>query len=157
MAKQPFLPMFAETWITVRDGDSTARALFREHYSYKPYRDGRDPALFVGPSEKLVLLTPCARALFVWRRFISGDGQQGVNCAIFRNIGAGLSSALICAADTLAWQRWPGERHYTYVNTSKVASTNPGWCFMAAGWQRCGITKWNKLRILEKTCVNPSH
>lgn len=147
---QPFL-LAASTWIEVRDGDPTARALFHRHYSHKPYRDGRNPKLFVGPGEKAVLLTPCARALFVWRRFISGDGQRGVNCAVFRNEGAGLSSHLIGAACTFARDRWPGEdRHYTYVNARRVQSSNPGFCFIKAGWRKCGTTKHRRLVILER-------
>jgi hypothetical protein len=149
--EQPFLPLLPDAvWFVVRDGDPTARTLFRRHYSYRAYADGRDPQLFVGPGEKLVLLTPCARALFVWRRFQCGGGQQGVNCAIFRNEGVALSSVLIREADAVADARWPGERHYTFVNPRKVRSTNPGFCFLAAGWRRCGITKWNRLLILER-------
>jgi hypothetical protein len=148
-AVQPFL--FGEGWIPVRDGNDSARAIFHRHYSHKPYKDGRKPLLFTGPGGKLVLLWPDARALFVWRRFISGDGQQGINCAVFRNEGASRSSDLIRAADAFADERWPGERHYTYVNPRKIRSTNPGFCFMMAGWRRCGITKHNKLIILERS------
>lgn len=149
MSEQPFLPMTDEAWLDVKDGDPTGRSLFHRHYSYKPYRDGRDPKLFVGPGEKLVLLTPDARALFVWRKFISGDGQQGINCAVFRNENAGLASDLIREADRIAWERWPGERHYTYVNPKRVRSSNPGYCFLMAGWRKCGVTKWKKLLIFE--------
>lgn len=99
---QPFLQFPGVVWMPVKDGDPRARELFRRHYSYRPYADGRDPSLFVGPGEKMVLLTPCLRALFVWRKFISGDGQDGVNCAVFRNEGAGLASELILAAESLA-------------------------------------------------------
>src|SRR5215472_11328555 len=128
---QPFL--FAESsWIEVKDANDTARSIFRRHYSYRPYRDGRDPAHFVGPGEKMVLLTPDARALFVWRKFISGDGQTGVNCAVFRNEGAGISSELIRDAMVLAWERWPGARLYTYVNPKRIQSSNPGYCFIKA-------------------------
>lgn len=148
---QPFLNLTDDAWIVVKDGDATGRALFHRHCSFRPYKDGRKPLLFVGPGEKMVLLTPCARALFVWRKFISGDGQEGVNCSIFRNEGAGLASDLIREADRMADERWPGERHYTYVNGSKVRGTNPGFCFIKAGWRKCGITKWNKLLILERT------
>lgn len=147
---QPMLALSSDTWIAVRDGDDTGRAIFDRHYSRYRYADGRKPKLFVGPGEKMVLLTPCARALFVWRKFISGDGQTGVNCAIFRNEGAGLSSDLIRAADRLADERWPGERHYTYVNARKIKGTNPGYCFQMAGWRPCGVTKHNKLVILER-------
>lgn len=151
MSAQPFLPdLIAATWIEVRDGDDTGRDLFDRHYSRYRYADGRKPKLFVGPGTKLVLLTPCARALFVWRRFQSRAAEAGVNCAIFRNEGAGLSSDLIRAADAIADLRWPGERHYTYVKASAIRSTNPGFCFQAAGWKRCGTTTVNRLTILER-------
>lgn len=145
---QPFL-LWDGRWVEVKDGNATARAIYRRHYSRYVYKDGRDPALFVGPGEKMVLLTPCAKAMFVWRKFICADGQQGVNCAVFRNEGAGLSSDLIREAVRLAWERWPGERLYTYVNSRKVRSQNPGCCFLKAGWRKCGQTKWNKLLVLE--------
>lgn len=147
-AVAPFLDL--QTWITIVDGNDEARAMFDRHYSRYRYKDGRQPRLFVGPGQKLVLTTPCRRALFVWRKFISADGQEGVNCAIFRNEGAGLSSDLIREADAIADARWPNERHYTYVNGKAVASRNPGYCFIKAGWRRCGVTKVNKLLILER-------
>ena len=149
MSRQPHL--FGDGWLVIADGDDTGRDLFQAHYSYRPYADGRRPKLFVGPGEKLALLWPDATALFVWRKFISGDGQQGVNCAVFRNEGEARSSDLIRAADAIADARWPGERHYTYVNPRKVRSTNPGFCFIAAGWRRCGVTKHNRLLILERS------
>lgn len=148
MNVQPFL--IGTGWIEVKDGNDTCRAIFDRHYSRYFYRDGRRPKLFVGPGEKMVLLYACARALFVWRRFRSQDDQTGVNCAIFRNEGAARSSDLIRAADDLAWERWPGERHYTYVNPRAVRSRNPGCCFLMAGWRRCGFTKARKLLILER-------
>jgi hypothetical protein len=153
---QPYL--FSDRiWIEIKDGDASARAIFRRHYSYKPYRDGRNPALFVGPGEKMVLLTPCALALFVWRKFRC-HGQQGVNCAVFRNEGAGRASDLIQAAEVLAWTRWPGQRLYTYVNPRKIRrSRTPGRCFLKAGWRyvrdernKPAWTKWRRLLILEK-------
>lgn len=142
-------------WTESRDGNPVAMALFRRHYSYRTTRDqlrlfgNPNATLFVGPGQKLVLLTPCQRALFVWRKFRSMDEQQGVNCAVFRNEGAARSSDLIRAAMDLAWQRWPGERLYTYVNPRKVRSANPGYCFLMAGWRRCGITKARCYLILE--------
>lgn len=145
-----FLDLEDVTWIPIKDGDDHARSVFDRHYSRYVYADGRKPKLFVGPGQKLVLTTPCRRALFVWRKFISGDGQEGVNCAIFRNEGAGLSSYLIRAADVIADLHWPGERHFTYVNPKRIRSTNPGYCFIQAGWRRCGITKHNKLLIFER-------
>lgn len=145
------------TWLPARDCDPRAYALFSRHYSASPYRDGRrrDPSnptrfSFVGPGEKMVLLTADLKALFVWRKFIDKSGQCGINCAVFRNEGDQLSSRLILEAEQLAWQRWPGERLYTYVNQRKIKSVNPGYCFKMAGWRPCGYTASKMLLILEK-------
>lgn len=123
---------------------------YDRHYSRKFYADGRAPKLFVGPGEKLVLVSAGWDALFVWRKFKSADGQIGVNCAVFRNESPRLSSELILDACDIAWDRWPNERLYTYVNPRKIRSTNPGYCFLKAGFRKCGVTKVNKLVILEK-------
>lgn len=137
-------------WLGIKDGDARGLALFERHYSCCQYKDGRKRTIFVGPGEKMVLMTFNCDALFVWRKFKDDSGQQGVNCSIFRNESPILSSVLIEEACQLAWKRWPGERLYTYVDGSKVKSRNPGYCFKKAGFQTCGITKWNKLIILER-------
>ena len=137
-------------WIEIKDGNGTARQLFDRHYSRYFYKDGRKPKLFVGPGEKMVLMTSDQSALFVWRKFISGDGQQGVNCAIFRNEGPLLSSYLILEAEKMAHERWGDQRFYTYINARKIKSVNPGYCFKVAGWTVCGTTKRHKLIIMEK-------
>lgn len=137
-------------WLVVKDGDARARSIFDRHYSRYTYADGRKPKLFVGPGEKMVLLTPTCDALFVWRKFVSLDKRQtGVNCAVFRNEGTKKSSCLIKSACDVAWSRWPGERLYTYVNQNKIKSNNPGFCFLMAGWVKCGYSQ-NGLLILEK-------
>ena len=83
------------------------------------------------PGETMVLLSQCGRALFVWLKntIERYDHQTGVNCIVFRNEGAGLSSVLIREADELAWQRWPGERHFTYVDDLEDPPSNPGLLF----------------------------
>jgi hypothetical protein len=138
-----------EPWRMVKDGNRTALDLYLRHYSCYHYKDGRERKLFCGPGEKLVLLTVDDTALFVWRKFIDGSGQKGVNCAVFRNEGEAKSSSLIIEAVKIARKRWPGERLYTYVNRRRIKSTNPGYCFIMAGWQKCGLTKGG-LVILEK-------
>lgn len=147
-------------WLTSKDGDPRVSALYKRHYSCYQYMDGRrrrtnNPRrhLVMGPGEKMVLITPDCKAVFGWRKFIDASGQQGVNCAFFRNEGAFagegvLSSDLILAAEKLAWLRWPSERFYTYVNTAAVSGD--GYCFKMAGWRKCGRTKTRNLLILEK-------
>jgi len=143
--------MIEAIWIPVRDANDTARSIFDNHYSRRRYLDGRADLRFCGPGEKMVLVTPDALALFVWRKFFSMDHQEGINCAIFRNEGAagGRSSDLIRAAMDLAWERWPGQRLYTYVDPRKVIhKRDPGRCFLRAGWRHYGWAKHGQ-RILE--------
>ncbi len=137
-------------WLPVVDGDPRARAIYLRHYSARHYQDGRRRTLFVGPGEKMVLMTVACDALWVWRKFLDDaiPKQTGVNCAVFRNEGKILSSVLIREAVDLAWERWTGERLYTYVNAGAIRSSNPGCCYLKAGWQRCGTTKGGLL-ILE--------
>ena len=141
--------MAAPIWWLTKDGDRTCLAIYERHYSCYRYRDGRKRYLFVGPGEKIVLRTAEGDALFAWRKFKDDSGQTGINCAIFHNESAHQSSELIRQADQIADCIWPGERHYTYVNSSRIRSTNPGFCFLVAGWRRCGRTKGG-LIVLEK-------
>lgn len=128
-------------WWLTKDGDRALLELYNRHYSAYQYRDGRVRKLFCGPGEKIVLRTQSADAMFVWRKFIDGSGQQGINCAVFRNESQIKSSELIRQADEIAFAIWPNCRHYTYVNPRAVASVNPGYCFIKAGWKKCGMTK----------------
>ena len=69
-----------QTWIHVKDGNDTGRAIFDNHYSRYRYADGRKPLLYVGPGEKTVLVTPDALGLFAWRKFpeISGNFRRAI-------------------------------------------------------------------------------
>jgi hypothetical protein len=137
-------------WWLTKDGDRDCLALYLRHYSATVYRDGRRRDRFAGPGQKVVLRTEAGDAFFVWRVFIDKcAGQHGVNCAAFRNESPHRSSELIQQADRIADCLWPDRRHYTYVNSKKVASRNPGFCFLKAGWKRCGFTQGGLL-ILER-------
>lgn len=136
-------------WWLTKDGDLDCLALYERHYSAYHYADGRQRKLFVGPGEKVVLRTERADALFVWRNFIDDSGQDGINCAVFRNESSHRSSDLIRQADAIADCLWPDRRHYTFVRAEAVRSTNPGFCFQQAGWRKCGMTK-SGLVILER-------
>lgn len=147
--------MGAPDWWLTKDGDRTILALYERHYSAYQYRDGRVRRLFAGPGQKIVLRTRDGHAGFVWRSFIADDDQRGINCAFFRNESEILSSELIRQADAIADQVWSCRRHYTYVNPEAVRSGNPGRCFLAADWRRCGRSKNGKL-ILERQVLSDS-
>jgi hypothetical protein len=149
-------------WWLTKDGDRACLALYEQHYSAHRYKDGRVRKLFCGPGEKVVLRTFDGAAFFVWRKFKddsvdarTGLPQAGINCAAFRNVGICRSSELVAQADAIADCLWPDCRHYTYVDAAKIASRNPGYCFLVAGWQRCGRTKGG-LVILEKLRPPPA-
>jgi len=153
MSVQPFL--IGSGWMELKDGNDSCRAIFDRHYSRHVYADGRKPRQFVGPGRKFVLFRADGSALFVWRKFKSDDDQAGVNCAVFRNEGDEVASALILEAETKARAEFGPERFYTYVDPRKVRPTMVrgfpvwGWCFYKAGWKHAGITKSGKL-ILAK-------
>jgi hypothetical protein len=136
-------------WCLSRDGDPWAYDLSRRHYSKRRYKRARQP-LFVGPGRKLVLLSSDGRAVFAWRQFIDDTqpAQTGFCCSIFRNEGRTVSSQLIVEATDVVWSRWGNERCYTLIDASRIRSTNPGYCFLMAGWRRCGVTANGKI-ILE--------
>lgn len=140
-------------WWLTNDRDLSCLDLYERHYSANSYAKSRETAGFGGPGERLTLRTDCGRALFVWRleRFRK-DEQRGVNCAVFRNESDHLSSLLIQQADAIADEAWADSRHYTFVNTKKVASRNPGFCFLKAGWAKCGMTKGGLL-VLERVAA----
>lgn len=149
IAKSPFADGY---WLGVKDGDPRVRDLYNRHYSVYKYADGRQPKLTAGPGQKCVLLSYNVDALFIWRKFRSMDNQEGVNCAVFRNESPIKSSELILEAMDVAARRWYGERLYTYVNPGAlqvVRPNNPGYCFKLCGWKNCGVTKVNKLIVLE--------
>lgn len=141
--------MTGPLWWLTKDGDLDCLEMYERHYSCNRYADGRKRKLFIGPGEKVVLRTRSGDAIFAWRNFIDDSGQEGINCAVFRNESRHRSSELIRQADAIADCLWPHSRHYTFVDAKKVHSANPGFCFLTAGWRRCGRTK-SGLLILER-------
>lgn len=142
-------------WRITKDGDLRALSIMNRHYSSRNPKD-RKIKQFVGPGEKLVLVCLDEKyeysALFVWRKFISDTPLgKGINCAVFRNESKIRSSELILEAEIFARNKWGVERLYTFVDNTKINSTNPGYCFIMAGWKRLKQkTKINKLVVLEK-------
>jgi hypothetical protein len=121
-------------WMETKDGDAFARPLADRHYSRKTI----GAIQYVGPGERMVLISPDYKALFAWR------------ISIFRNESEILSSLMIKEAVELAKSRWPNEkRFFTYVRDSAIKSSNPGCCFKKAGWKTCGRNKTDELTILE--------
>lgn len=131
------LPELATTGWQVRSkADPAAVVLADRHYSR------RNPGTMqIGPPGRLlVLLTGCERAVWIthWPNTRGArDGLDAWRCTMFRNEGAGLSSELIRSAMAATAQLWsdrPADGWLTWVDRSKIRSTNPGYCFIRAGW-----------------------
>ena len=102
-----------------------------------------DAGHWVAPALTAKGNTPMGAAIekprYIWRNMI------------FRNLGAGLSSILICEALALTYFHWawrygslPLERLRSEIDVRRVRSTNPGFCYLMAGWER-GETRNGKL------------
>ncbi len=126
-------------WFEVSNRDPRVVGLYSRHYSAIKngstigdwLRHGISP-----PGQDVTMLTSESAALFGWlKQNVRDDGQEGVQCYVFRNEGPMLSSNLIRDACDIAWRYWPGERLWTYVNPDFIQSVNPGYCFKKAGWE----------------------
>jgi hypothetical protein len=140
-------------WVISHDMNPIAQKLADRHYSRENPGSRKG---FIGPGEKIVLLSSDGKALFAWCRQnpeLRLDHIDGVNCTIFRNESSVLSSKLILEAEKFAHDRWPGLKLFTYVSKAKVKSKNPGWCFMKAGWKPTGENKSGELRLLIKEAL----
>lgn len=131
--------------------DPEMRMLADRHYS----RVTVGHREFVGPGRKLVLRDCAGDVVFAWLWCFDEmrlDGQTGYNCTIFRNESGRRSSDIIREAEQHATAKWGPNRFYTYVDPRKVRSSNPGYCFQAAGWQKTGRSK-SGLLLLAKDAL----
>ena len=127
--------------------DPEMRQLADRHYS----RQTVGAKQFSGCGRKLVLRNHEGTVLFIWifqnyRR----DKQTGFNCSLFRNESARLSSEIILEAEQLAVEKWGAGRAFTFIDSKKIQSANPGYCFKVAGWKRVGYSERHAKIILEK-------
>jgi len=128
--------------------DDEMRQLADRHYSRRTVGAPQ----FAYSGRKLVLRDAAGLILFVWMYpdpALRMDNQTGYNCAIFRNESGRLSSDIILEAETHAFDYWGPNRMYTYIDPRRVRSTNPGYCYLKAGWRHAAWTKTGK-RLLTK-------
>lgn len=125
------------------------------HYS----RRTRDSRSFTGVGQEIVLVTRAADAVWavVLQKTPSAPGtgiSRGRNGnadrtrwvwrnMLFRNLGPILSSDLIRTATVRTYAEWlerygklPDIPLRTEIDTRKIRSTNPGFCYLRAGWMK---------------------
>ena len=140
-------------WVVTNKGDQECRELADRHYS----RQTPGHPLFTRPGYNMVLKYREGRKLAVWVWFrpkwesgIKGterkDGLRAIECALFRNETAVLSSDLITAACVVlkSWERaWDVDwldGAITGINIGKTDARRskfalPGFCYRVAGWE----------------------
>lgn len=120
---------------------------------------------FTGVGQEIVLVSDCGRAVWACvrqrtpsaRGTGSSRGRAGVSDAkpryiwrnmLFRNLGAGLSSDLVRSATARTYEEWakrygemPVERLRTEIGIKGVRSTNPGCCYLKAGWVKDRVVR----------------
>lgn len=135
-------------WLVTHKGDKTCRILADRHYS----RQHVGASMFTRPGRNLVLRTAAGDAVWVTWSGIRDDGLRAWECTIFRNESLFLSSDMIRAAVSATIAEWgqpPPAGIITYVDQSKVRSSNPGFCFLSAGFRRIGRSKRRGLVLLQ--------
>lgn len=153
-------------WRRTGKADPALVALADRHYS----RQQPGTPQFTPPGQTIALILPAfwpyrALAGWVWHRPMLGkakrmDGYDGFyNCSFFRNESDILSSELIKEAILWALDEWrlPIEGYDTYVNPAKIRSTNPGYCYLKAGWQKNGWSKDGLKRRLYLRVLKDEH
>lgn len=138
-------------WHMSHRADLRALPLANRHYN----RQAPESPQFVPPGRCLVLLAECERALWVtsWQyaAYVRHAWAGAWVNSLFRNEGAGLSSDLIREAVAATCWHWPAPPTgiVTFVDPAQVRSTNPGYCYIQAGWTRVGHTRGG-LRVLQQ-------
>ena len=131
-------------WYLSHRADPRAVRIADRHYN----RQKIGSPQFVPPGRCLVLLSNNADALWVsswpFAEYVKHAWAGAWVCSCFRNESRMLSSELITEAvqATLwAWKTPPPLGMITFVDATKIKSSNPGFCYKRAGFIHVGYTK----------------
>lgn len=132
-------------WMLSTRNDPLARPLADRHYN----RQSVGAEMFVPPGRCLVLRTEARDALWVtswpFAEYVLHEWGGAWLCSAFRNENPdNLSSELILEAIAATRWRWPDVPTLgmvTFVDTRHVRSSNPGYCYQRAGFEKIGHTK----------------
>ena len=141
-------------WLESHKRDPRGAQLADRHYSRRKIGSPQ----FMPPGQTLVLVTPCARAVWGWWRphpdsgIVAMNGLDGWTCSLFRNESEHLSSELILAAERELVDRYScgPSGMLTYVWDRKIRSSNPGYCYKLVGWVKRGRSADNRKTLLWK-------
>lgn len=172
-------------WVLSSSSDPRALAIVDgtgRFAEYGPHYSRRTPGskTFTGVGREIVLVTECGRGVWacVQQRTPQPRGTGGSRGResssvvtptvwrnmIFRNLGIRgiLSSELIRAAYEMTLVEWcrrygslPEERLRTEIGVREVKSTNPGFCYLQAGWERGPVRRGKLFLYAPSIAVRP--
>ena len=139
-------------WYLSHRADKRALPIADRHYN----RQKIGSPQFVPPGRCIVLLTENADALWVtswpFAEYVKHAWAGAWVCSCFRNESPLLSSKLIVEAVAITRHIYgepPPLGMVTFVNAAKIRSTNPGYCYLQAGFKKVGRTKKDDLVALQ--------
>jgi hypothetical protein len=150
----------AKHWRRTTKFDPACAKLADSHYSRRTVGSPQ----FMPPGETIILKTADELAVFGWWRPHPASGLKAMNgldgwtCTIFRNTGPILSSELVLDAELALLETGVTcgpSGLITYVFDKKVRSSNPGCCFLKAGWKKTGRSADGKKTLLQKPYSAP--
>lgn len=128
-------------WSVSHRADPPAVAIADRHYN----RQKPGTPQFVPPGACLVLLMPGAVWTSSWPRYVQHQWPRAWVNTLFRKEIPGIASEFIIEAVAATRYYWgpaiPPQGMITFVNPREVRSTNPGYCYLMAGFERAGRTK----------------
>ena len=137
-------------WAPSHRAHTPARILADRHYN----RQKIGAPQFVPPGRCVVLLTECARAVWVtswpFAQYVKHQWAGAWVNSLFRSEGAGIASELIrqaVAATRAIWPDVPPLGVVSFVDPRKVKPTMRrgkliyGYCYLRAGFRHVGYTK----------------
>ena len=143
-------------WKMSNRADPIAVEIADRHYN----RQKIGTPQFVAPGRCKVFLTLDHIALWVtswpFAEYTKHDWAGAWVNSLFRNEGAMLSSELILDAIAATRYFWepPELGIVTFVNADKIRSSNPGYCYLQAGFKKVGKTKKDGLVVLQMLKIN---
>lgn len=138
--------MDGQPWAKTWRADPAGAAIADRHYN----RQSIGAAQFVPPGRCVVLRTPDAPCLWTtswpFAEYVQHAWPGAWVNSLFRNEAPDryLSSDLITAAVAATLAEWPDPPDIgivSMVDPDKVRSSNPGYCYLMAGWSLVGRTR----------------
>ena len=113
--------------------DPECAALADRHYSRRTVGARQ----FCYSGRKIVLRDAVGSVVFVWMfpdPSMRMDHRAGFHNTLFRNESSRRSSEIILEAEEFAVRKWGVGRAWSFIDSRKIKSHHPGYCYLVAGW-----------------------